>query len=60
MLLVTTPLGIVVGLAEAYRLAGGLVITMAAMLCLIGAGFATVIATARREQSELRSDRERP
>ena len=55
LLLVTTPLGIVIGLTEAYRLAGGLVITMAAMLCLIGAAFASLIATARREERALRS-----
>ena len=58
LLLVTTPVGILIGLTEAYRLAGGLVVTMAAMLCLLGAGFATIIATARREQNELRSLRE--
>jgi len=58
LLLVTTPLGIVTGLTEGYRLAGGLVVTMAAMLCLIGVAFGTVIATARREANELRSQHE--
>jgi hypothetical protein len=58
LLLVTTPLGVITGLAEAYRLAGGLVVTMAAMLCLIGTAFCTVILTVRREQNQLRSQRE--
>jgi hypothetical protein len=53
LLLVTTPLGVLGGLYEAYRLAGGLVILMAAMVGLIGAAFGTVIATIRREQAEL-------
>jgi hypothetical protein len=49
MLLVTTPLGVGWGLYEAYRLAGGLVLLMAAMVGVIGAGCATVVATVRRE-----------
>jgi len=50
LLLVTTPVGVVSGLFEAYRLAGGLVILMAAMIGLIGAGFGLVVATIRRER----------
>jgi hypothetical protein len=51
ILLVTTPIGMVFGLWEAYRLAGGLVLLMAAMMGVIGAGFATVVATVRREKA---------
>ena len=51
LLLVTTPLGMVGGLFEAYRLAGGLVILMAAMMSVIGAGVAMLVATVRREKA---------
>ncbi|MBS0366112.1 MAG: hypothetical protein JSR67_09845 [Proteobacteria bacterium] len=50
ILLVTTPVGVIGGLAEAYHLAGGLVILMAAMIALLGTAAATVILTIRREQ----------
>jgi hypothetical protein len=36
LLMVSTPLGVAWGLLEAYRLAGGLVILMAAMIGLLG------------------------
>jgi hypothetical protein len=49
LLLVSTPLGVAWGLLEAYRLAGGLVILMAAMIGLLAAAAATVVATIRRE-----------
>jgi hypothetical protein len=51
LLLVTTPLGVVTGLIEAYRLAGGLVILMAAMMGVIGVGVGTLVATVRREKA---------
>jgi hypothetical protein len=50
LLLVTTPLGIAGGLVEAYRLAGGLAILMAAMMAVVGVGFLTVAAAIRREK----------
>jgi hypothetical protein len=55
ILLVSTPVGLALGLYEAYRLAGGLVFLMAAMIGTIGAAMASVVATIRREQAELRS-----
>ena len=55
ILLVSTPIGLGLGLYEAYRLAGGLVLLMAAMLTVIGAAMASVVSTIRREQAELRS-----
>jgi hypothetical protein len=53
LLLVSTPLGVAWGLLEAYRLAGGLVILMAAMIGLLSAAAGTVVATIRREQANL-------
>ena len=55
ILLVTTPIGVGMGLYEAYRLAGGLVLLMAAMLTVIGAAMASVVSTIRREQAALRA-----
>jgi len=55
LLLVTTPVGVVWGLLEAYRLAGGLVILMAAMIGTLAAGAGTVVATVRRERTAERS-----
>jgi uncharacterized protein (DUF58 family) len=50
ILLVSTPVGVVLGLIEGYRLAGGLVVLMGAMLGLVSIAAATVISTIRREQ----------
>jgi hypothetical protein len=50
LLLVLTPIGVVVGLIEGYRLAGGLVVLMAAMLLIVGIAAATVVMTIRRER----------
>jgi hypothetical protein len=55
LLLITTPIGVVWGLLEAYRLAGGLVILMAAMIGTLAAGAGTVVATVRRERTAERS-----
>jgi hypothetical protein len=49
LLLVTTPLGVVDGIYECYRLAGGLVVIMLAMVGLMLVALATVVATVRRE-----------
>ena len=51
LLLVSTPLGVAWGLLEAYHLAGGLVLLMAAMVGTMAAGAGTVIATIRRERA---------
>jgi hypothetical protein len=51
LLLVSTPFGVVWGLLEAYRLAGGLVLLMAAMVGTMAAGAGTVVATIRRERA---------
>lgn len=52
LLLVTTPIGLVEGFYECYRLAGGLLVLMLAMVGVLGVGFATVVATIRREARE--------
>jgi hypothetical protein len=52
LLLVTTPLGLIDGFYECYRVAGGLLFLMVAMVGVVGVGFATVIATIRREERE--------
>ncbi len=49
ILLVSTPVGVVFGLLEGYRLAGGLVLLMAAMLGLVSVAAASVVRTVRRE-----------
>ena len=52
LLLVTTPLGLLGGFYECYRLAGGLLFLMAAMVGVMVAALGTVIATIRREERE--------
>ena len=54
LLLVSTPIGVAWGLLEAYRLAGGLVILMAAMIGLLGVAAVTVVAAIRRESAAMR------
>jgi len=51
MLLILTPLGVAYGLYEAWRLAGGLVFIMVALLGVMSAGFASIILTIRRERA---------
>jgi hypothetical protein len=55
LLLVLTPLGVVAGLYEAWRLAGGLVFIMAALLGVMGTAFLTIVVTIRREQAAERA-----
>jgi hypothetical protein len=50
LLLVSTPLGMVTGLIEAYRLVGGLAILMFAMMGLGGVAAASVVFTIRKEK----------
>lgn len=52
LLLVTTPIGLAVGLYEGWRLAGGLVFIMAALMSVIAVAFGTVIYTVRKERAE--------
>jgi len=52
LLLITTPIGVAMGLDEAYRRAGGLVVLMAALIGVIGIAMASVVMTIRREKRE--------
>ena len=49
LLLMTTPIGVVGAIYEAYRLAGGLVFLMVALMGLIGVAMATLVMTIRKE-----------
>ena len=51
LLLVSTPIGLALGLYEAYRLAGGLVLLMAAMVTTLGTAMGSVVLTIRRERA---------
>ena len=54
LLLVTTPLGIIGGVYEGYRLVGGLVFLMIALLMMISAAIGLLVLTVRREEAEAR------
>lgn len=57
LLLVITPLGVLEGFYECYRLAGGLLFLMVAMVGVMVAAFATVVATIRREERDSKAAR---
>jgi hypothetical protein len=50
LLLVSTPLGMITGLIEAWRMVGGLALLMFAMMGLLGVAMAGVVLTIRREK----------
>lgn len=53
MLLVATPIGVVFGLREAWRLAGpGMAVLMAAMLGVVGALVWMTVRTIRKEREQ--------
>jgi hypothetical protein len=52
LLLITTPIGVLDGFYECYKLAGGLLFLMVAMVGVLVVAFATVIATIRREERQ--------
>lgn len=52
LLLVTTPIGVIGGIHEGYRLAGGLVFLMVALLLMISAAIGLLVLTIRREAAE--------
>jgi hypothetical protein len=54
LLLTTTPLGLLEGFYECYKLAGGLLFLMLAMVGVFGVGMASVVAAIRREQRSAR------
>ena len=55
LLMVSTPLGIVTGLIEAYRMVGGLAILMFAMMGLLGVAATGIVLTIRREKKWMES-----
>jgi len=55
LLLVTTPLGLLDGFYECYKVAGGLLVLMIAMVGVMVAALGTVIATIRREEREAKT-----
>ena len=52
LLLVTTPVGLVGGVYEAFRLAGSLAFLMIALILMISACFGMLIHTIRKERAE--------
>ena len=50
LLLVTTPIAVVIGVHEAFRLAGGLAFLMIALLLMISAAMGMLVMTVRKEQ----------
>jgi hypothetical protein len=60
MLLVSTPIGVIGGLREAYHLAGGLVVIMAMMVILMAVAVTGVVRVARAEERALRERRTTP
>lgn len=56
LLLVSTPVGVLIGLYEAYQLIGGLTFLMVVMLGVLSIAVGSVVTTIRREQ---RADGER-
>lgn len=52
VLLVTTPIGVAIGLYEAWRLAGGLVVLMSAQIIVLGLVVAGLVRVVRREAAE--------
>jgi uncharacterized membrane protein len=52
MLVVMTPIGVVIGLHEAWRLAGGMVILMALQIAILTAVVVGLVRVVRREAAQ--------
>jgi hypothetical protein len=52
MLVAITPVGVAIGLGEAWHLAGGLVVLMAVQIALLTAALVGVVRVIRRESGE--------
>lgn len=59
LLLVTTPIGLAFGLYEGWRLAGGLVFLMAALIGVFGVAMGSVVLTIRKEREAERLKNEK-
>ncbi|MEO8314702.1 MAG: hypothetical protein ABI645_07895 [Pseudomonadota bacterium] len=55
LLMVITPLGVAIGLYEAWHLAGKLVFLMALQIIALAAGVVAVVRIVRRESAQKRS-----
>jgi len=56
LLLVTTPIGLIEGFYECYKLAGGLLFLMVAMVGVMVVALASVISTIRREERQTKKE----
>jgi F0F1-type ATP synthase assembly protein I len=56
LLLITTPIGLAVGVYEAFRLAGSLTFLMIALLLMIGACMGMLVHTIRKERAQERKN----
>jgi hypothetical protein len=52
LLLITTPIGVAEGFYECYRLAGGLLFLMVAMVGVMVVAMVSVVSTIRREERQ--------
>jgi len=52
LLVAITPVGVAIGLYEAWRLAGGLVLLMAAQIALLTAAMVGIVRAVRREAAQ--------
>lgn len=60
LLLVLTPIGLAIGLHEAWRLAGGLVFLMAAQILVLSLAAVWVVRTIRREGARKGTEKSPP
>jgi hypothetical protein len=56
LLLIATPIGLIDGFYECYKLAGGLLFLMVAMVGVMVVALASVVATIRREERESKKE----
>lgn len=55
LLLITTPIGLIGGVHEAFRLAGGLAFIMIALILIVGAAIGLLVMTIRKEEAAARA-----
>ena len=60
ILLVTTPLGVAIGLYEGFHLAGGLGILLCALIAVFGVAMLSVVRTVQRERQPKPAASDRP
>jgi RsiW-degrading membrane proteinase PrsW (M82 family) len=60
MLMVLTPIGVAIGLHEAWRLAGGLVVLMAVQVLVMSLVAVSVVRTIKREGAKKETEKTSP